>query len=61
MKLQKTPELKIEMFATHIPAWGWFDYSSIKVEKFVSKEDADTYLKDNDLLGHGFEFRVVPC
>ena len=58
MKLLKTPEFKLQAFASHIPAWGWWDFVSIK---FALKEDVDTYLKVNDLIGHGLEFRTIPC
>jgi hypothetical protein len=56
MKIPKTPKFKLQAFAKHIPAWGWWEWLSIE---FASKEEADTYLKVNDLLGYGFEFRVV--
>ena len=55
---------KIEMFAHHIPAWGWFELALDKLTPlvpFLTRKSAREYIKTQDLEGHGFDFRVVPC
>jgi hypothetical protein len=54
---------KIEMFADHIPAWGWFPISENHIDlTFKSKKDARDYIKNQKLEeAEGFKFRVVPC
>jgi len=55
---------KIEMFAHHIPAWGWFEFALDKITPlvpFLTRKSAREYIKDRSLEGNGFDFRVVPC